>query len=115
MNGMHCEQATFYNTGDDWYTQSFHINLGPQATIAELSMVDYYEFDDKARFDLGFTHVDFMDGTTPRHDDFSDIDAFDSAKYVVRNGMTRIDWAMQLSNCAVSYLLNLYYWDAVTP
>jgi hypothetical protein len=111
---MHLEQRIYYNSDDDWYSQSFHYNLGPTPTIAELQMVDYYEFDDQAKFDLGFTHVEWMDGSTPRHDDFPGIDSFDSPKYVVRMNMTRIDWSMQLANCSASHIINLYYWDWVS-
>lgn len=114
MNGMHCEWWAPYNTGDDWYTTSHHFELGPTPTVAELSLIDYYEFDDKARVDLGFTRVEFLDGGVTRHDDFPDIDSFSAVKIVVRNGMTRIDWSAQVSNCAVSYLVNLFFWNSVS-
>ncbi len=114
MNGMHCEWWWAYNTGGDWYTTSYHYELPPTPTIAELSMIDYFEFDDRAQLDLGFTHIEYLDNGVTRHDDFANIDSFDSTKIVVHNALTRVDWSMQITSCATSHLINLFYWDSVS-
>ena len=114
MNGMHCESHALYTTGGDFYSTSHHYELPPTPTIAQLSMVNDYEFDDQAKFDLGFTRVEFLDGKVTRHANFPDIDSVNPTSIVVQNGMTRVDWGAQVSNCAVSYIVNLFYWSSVS-
>lgn len=114
MNGMHYQYGWASTTGSDDYTASWHYELPPTPTIGELSLGDYFEFDDKAHVDLGFTHVEYLgpQGQTS-HNDYPDIDSFDVQHDVSITNMTRADWAMRVSNCTASFLLNLFFWDSV--
>ena len=44
MNGMHCSSGYLYNLGSDLYSVSKHYELPPTATIVELSLSTYFEF-----------------------------------------------------------------------
>lgn len=57
MNGMYYDYEWAMTTGSDNYTVSWHYELPPTSTIGQLSLSSYYEFDDRAHVDLGFTQV----------------------------------------------------------
>ena len=115
MNGMHCDTSYAYTTGGDEYTASWHYELPPTSTIGQLSLNRYYEFDDKAHVDLGFTHVEYLgpQGQTS-HNDYPDITSADPQLIVGITNMTRADWEIGVSNCWAEWLLNLFYWDNVS-
>ena len=110
---MSCWYYSAWSVGNP-ATVSHHDELPPTSTIAQLSLVDYYEFAGQAHVDLGFTRVEFLDGGgVPRHDDFLSIDDFDSTKLVARNRMIRADYSMQVANCSASYLINYFFWPSI--
>jgi hypothetical protein len=61
MNGMHYFHNYAYNLDSDDYTVSYHWELPPTPTILQLSLTSYYEFDDQAHAQMGFTHVEYLD------------------------------------------------------
>lgn len=112
MNGMHYTHNYAYNTGSDDYTVSSHWELPPTSTILQLSLAGYYEFDDQAHVQIGFTRVEYLDshGVT-RHNDYSEVPEYPTALSI--NGMTRADWEITVSNCWGDYLANFFFWNAV--
>jgi hypothetical protein len=113
MNGMHYQHGYIYNVDSDDYTISHHWELPPTSTILQLSLSTYYEFDDEAHVDLGFTHDEFVDrdGVT-RHDDYDHIPEYPTALSI--SGLTRVDWEITVSNCWADWLLNAFFWDVVS-
>lgn len=114
MNGMHQEQEWAYTTGGDDYTASWQYELPPTPTLAQISLGDYYEFDDQAHVDLGFTSCTYVDqnGVT-RTDNFPDIDQVGATHLFGRNGLASASYAMRVANCAASCVVNLFFWDNV--
>ncbi|WP_292770491.1 hypothetical protein [Nostoc sp. NOS(2021)] len=114
MDGMHSETRWAYTTDSDNYSASFQFELPPTSTIAEISLGGYYEFDDKAHVDIGFTGCSFLDNNgVTRTDSFPDIDRFDSTRVFSRNGLTSASYQIRVSNCAAYSLVNFFYWPAV--
>jgi hypothetical protein len=115
MNGMHQTQAWAYTTGSDDHTASWHFSLSPTSTCAQITLGDFYEFDDKSHVDLGFTSCQFLDASgVTRTDSFPDIDSFDATRVFARNGLARADFAMRVSNCAASCVANFFFWNSVS-
>ncbi len=113
MNGMHYAHNYLYNTGSDDYTVSLHWELPPTSTILQLSLSAYYEFDDQAHVQMGFTHDEYIDSEgIPRHDDYSEIPEYPTALSI--NRLTRADWEITVSNCWADWLLNAFFWDSVS-
>lgn len=113
MNGMHYNHGYAYNTGSDDYTVSYHYELPPNSTILQLSLSSYYEFDDQAHVQTGFTRTEYLDSNgVTRHNDYSEIPEYPTALSV--NRLTRADWEMTVANCWADYLLNAYFWNAVS-
>jgi hypothetical protein len=114
MDWMSYWASWAYNSGSDPYTYSNHWEFPPAPIIAQLSIADYYEFDDQATIELGFTHVEYLAQGAPRHEDWPDIDSWDSPRALGRNSLTRIDWDMRISNCAGFFLINTFAWGSVS-
>jgi hypothetical protein len=76
MNGQHQEQHWAYTIDSDDFSHSGEFRLPPTSALAQISLGDFYEFDDKSHVDAGFTSCDYIDGDgVPRTDNFPDIDA----------------------------------------
>jgi hypothetical protein len=74
MNGMHQEQHWAYNLGSNDFTASHDFELPPTPTLAQVTLGDFYEFDDKSHAELGFTSCVFVDASgVTRTDTFPDI------------------------------------------
>jgi hypothetical protein len=109
---MHCEHWYLWTTGSDDYTQSYHYELPPTPTIVQLSLSNYFEFDDNAHTLMGITHDEYIDGNgVPRHDDYPITPVYPTV--VAINGMTRVDWQFTVSNCWADLLFNAFFWDWV--
>jgi hypothetical protein len=115
MNGMHQEQHWAYTSGSDNYTVSHDYELPPTPTLAQVTLGHFYEFDDKSHVDLGFTSCAYLDenGVT-RPDTFPDIDSFDAVRVFGRNGLVRADFQIRVSNVSASYVVNFFFWGAVS-
>ena len=115
MNGMHYQWNWAYNTGDDFYSRSYDFSTPPKSAILQLSLDNYYEFDDQAAVDLAFTHAEFLDvdGVT-RHKDFPDPDDTDAVPAVSINGLTFVEWGLKIKNCAMEWTMNAYFWNHVS-
>ena len=109
---MHCEWWFGFPFPDsDSFTASYHYELPPTPTIAQLSLVNYSEGDDQSSVTLNFKSVDYLDGAVTRRDDF-DASGYVEPTIVIRNGMARIDWVIE-ANCYVTHMINLFFWDSV--
>jgi len=115
MNGMHQESAWAYTTGSDDYNASYQYQLPPTSTLAQISLGRYFEFDDQAHVDLGFTGCTYLDqnGVT-RTDNFPDIDNFDGVLMFGRNGLASASYQIRVSNCSAACILNFFFWDSVS-
>ena len=114
MNGMQQGSNFAYTTGSDDYSGSFHWELPPRSALGQLSISTYFEFDDEAHVDLGFTHAEYLDNdNVTHHADYPDIDRVDAARTISVNRLTRIEWQMRVSNCVAWFLINLFFWDSV--
>ena len=115
MNGMHQEQYWAYTTGSDMYSVSHQYELPPTPTCAQISLADYYEFDDKSQVDLGFTSCTYVDkdGVT-RNDSFPSIDDFDVTYIFARNGLASATFELSVSNVYAAYIVNFFFWDSVS-
>jgi len=116
MNGMHHRSGYAYEIGGDSYSASWHYELAPKSTLAQLSLTSYFEFDDETKVDLGFTSCQFIDSNgVQRTDSFPDIDLIDGVVHKFgRNKLVRVDWEMRVRDVHASWLLNLFYWDHVS-
>ncbi len=114
MDGMHQETQWAFTTGSDNYSASYLYELAPTPTIAQISLVKYFEFDDEAHVDLGFTSCSFVDqdGVT-RTDTFLDIDHVDNVTAFARNGLVSASYEMRVSNCHAACLVNFFFWPNV--
>lgn len=112
---MHQEQRWAYTTGSDDYTASYDYELPPTATLAQVTLGDFYEFDDQSHVDLGFTSCAYLDedGVT-RTDTFPDIDNLDAVHVFGRNGLVRADFQIRVSNMAAACVVNFFFWDSVS-
>jgi hypothetical protein len=109
---MHYQWGYLYTTDSDDYTVTVHYELPPTPTIAQLSLSEYYEFDDEAHAHLGITHSEFLDSNgVTRTIDYPNIPAYPESISV--NGMTRVDWEMTVSNCWANYVFNAFFWNSV--
>ena len=112
---MHQESRWAFTTGSDNFSSSHTFSLSPTSTLAQISMGAYYEFDDKAHADLGFTGCTFLDkdGVT-RTDSFVDIDDVNAVMMFGRNKLASATYEIRVSNCYVSAILNFFFWDHVS-
>src|SRR5258707_15349093 len=108
MNGMHQEQHWGYTTGSDNQTGSHDFELPPTPTLAQITLCDFYEFDDKSHVYLGFTSCAFLDASGVTHTDtFPNIDEGGvSVRVFGRNGLTRAEFQIGVSNIFASYVVN---------
>jgi len=116
MNGMHHSSGYAYQIGGDWHSASWHYELSPKSTLAQLTLADHYEFDDETKVDLGFTSCEFIDGDGVQHkDSFPDIDQIGGVVHKFgRNKLVRVDWEMRVYDVYSTWLLNLFYWNNVS-
>ncbi len=114
MNGMHYQWNWAYTADDDLYSLSYDFSTSPTPTVLELSLDNYFEFDDQAAVDLAFTHAEFLDenGVT-RHREFPDPDSFDAVPAVSISGLTYVQWGAKIKSCAAEWTMNAYFWDSV--
>jgi hypothetical protein len=114
MNGMHQESAWAYSFDSNDYSASFQYELAPTPTLAQISLAGYFEFDDQAHVDAGFTGCTFLDehGVT-RTESFKDIDYPDAVIVFGRNGLASASYQIRVSNCAARVILNFFFWDRV--
>ena len=110
MNGMHQEQHWAYNLGSNDFTASHDFELPPTPTLAQVTLGDFYEFDDKSHAELGFTSCVFVDASgVTRTDTFPDIDALDAIRVFGRNGLARADFQLRVSNVSASLRGQLFH------
>jgi len=115
MNGQHQEQHWASNTDSDDFSHSGEVRFPPRSTLAQISLGDFYEYDDKSHADIAFTRCNFIDDSgVPRTDDFLDVDALGATHVFARNGLTSAFWEMRISNIAASAVLNFFFWDSVS-
>src|SRR5262249_39218478 len=114
MNGMTFAQWWAYTTDSDDFITTHQFEFPPTSTIAEISLVRYYEFDDQAHVELGFTACSRLDeqGVT-RPETFPDIGAREPVVTFARNGLTSATIGMKVSNCWAICLVNFFFWDSV--
>jgi hypothetical protein len=115
MNGMHQEQAWAYTTDSDNYTPTWQYELPPTNTLVQVSLGDYYEFDDKSHVDLGLISGSYLDSNgVTRQLNFPDIDAFGATHVLAQPGLTSIVYGTKVSNAAMSVVANFFFWDRVS-
>ena len=104
MNGMHQQQSWAYNFDSDNYTASWDWELPPTPTCAQITLADFYEFDDKSHVDLGFSSCQYLDQNgVKRTDTFPDIDSADAVHVFAKMGLVRADFQMRV-----------FFWDNVS-
>lgn len=115
INGMHQEQKWAYTEGSDNYSASYDVEFPPTPTIAQITLADFFEFDDQSHVDLGFTSCSFLDenGVT-RTDTFPDIDDLAAVHVFARNGLVRADYQIRVSNLAAACVVNFFFCEGVS-
>jgi hypothetical protein len=89
MNGMHQEQHWGYTVDSDEQTHSDDYKLPPTPTLAQITVGDFYEFDDKSHANLGFTSCTYLDQNgVPQTDTFPGIHEGGTVHVFGRNGLT---------------------------
>jgi hypothetical protein len=115
MDAMHQEQHWIANPNSDDYSASHHYEFPPTPTLAQITMGDYYEFDDKSHVDLGFISGSFLDSSgVTRPLTYPDIDAFDAVRVIAQPGMASAVYGARASNAAGSYVVNFFFWGEVS-
>lgn len=115
MNGMHHAHYWAYTTGSDDYTVTHQYELAPTSTLAQISLSDFYEFDDQSHADIAFLGCTYLDSSgVTRTDTFPVIDAFDAVHAFGRNGLASATFGIRVSNIAASYIVNFFFWDHVS-
>ena len=115
MNGMHQEQHWAYTTGSDDYLATHEFDLPPTPTLGQISMGDYYEFDDQSHVELAFISGSFLDsdGVT-RPLNFPNIDDFNATRVFAQPGLASATCGLRVSNASGSAVLNFFFWDQVS-
>jgi len=115
MNGMHQEQHWAFTTGSDDFNSTHHFELPPTPTLAQVTLGDFFEFDDKSHVDLGFISGSFLDsdGVT-RPLNFPDIDSLDAVRVFAQPGLVSAVFGTRASNAYGSYVVNFFFWDHVS-
>lgn len=114
MNGMYQTQAWGFAFGSDEYTATYEHSLAPTATLAKLTLADYYEFDDKSYVDLGFVECTYLDKNgVKKTDKFIGIDYFQAVHSLGRNGLINVVWRMHLAHVGASFVADFFFWPSV--
>jgi hypothetical protein len=114
MNGMHHEQHWARTFGSDNYSFTGEYRLPPTPTLAQATLAGYFETDDQAHVDLGFSSCTYIDDSgVPRTDSFPDVDDVGATHVFGRNALTGASWEMRVSNCYAAVVLNFFFWDEV--
>lgn len=114
MKGMQQASAYAWTIESGNYTMSFQYELPPTSTLAQISLATYYEFDNQAHAELGFTECTYVDQNGVTHTDtFPDIDAIDATRMFGRNGLSSASYMLRVSNCYGSAVVNFFFWDSV--
>jgi hypothetical protein len=112
---MHQEQHWAYTTGSDDYSSTHHFELPPTPTLAQVTLGDFFEFDDKSHVDLGFISGSFLDSSgVTRPLNFPDIDALDAVHVFAQPGLASAVYGTKISNASASYVVNFFFWDQVS-
>lgn len=110
------QQASAYawTIGSGDYSVSFQYEFSPTPTLAQMCLSTYYEFDNKAHAELGFTGCTYVDHNGVTYTDtFPDIDAVLATRTFGRNGLTSASYALRVSNSYASAVVNFFFWDSV--
>lgn len=115
MNGMHQEQHWGYTLDSDEQTKSYDFKLPPTPTLAQITVGDFFEFDDQSHANLGFTSCSYLDGNgVTQTDMFPGIHEGGTVHVFGRNNLTSATFQVGVSNIFVSFVVNFFFWDSVS-
>ena len=106
---------TFHaSSGDDWAQSfSFSHDFPAAGAICELSITAANELDDQAGTSLGFLSYTYEDPDGTPHDVSIDYGSRRSA--IGHDRMIRVDWYLRIYEADSAGLLNIFFWESVTP
>jgi hypothetical protein len=115
MDAMHQEQHWILSMDEDDSTLSHHYEFPPTPTLAQITMGDYYEFDDQSHVDLGFISGSYLDSNgVTRPLNYPDIDALDAVRVIAQPGMASAVYGAKAVHAYGSYVVNFFFWGEVS-
>ena len=113
MNGMHQGQGWASAIGGDYYTVSYHYELAPASTLAQLSLSSFSAYDDDAFAWVAFTSCQYLDSLNVLRTDTFDFTTA-APKLLVRNRLVRADFVLNVRDAYASFISNFFFWDNVS-
>jgi hypothetical protein len=115
MNGMHQEEWVVSTSGSDDLKATHHYLLPPTPTCAQITLGDYYEFDDQSHGELGFMFCRYLDSHgLEKTDIFQPVTGYYPTHVFARMNLIYAEFELVASNAFISGVLNFFFWNEVS-
>jgi hypothetical protein len=111
MNGLASAQRMAYTMDDETYGYSWSIEQSPNACFADVTIADFFEFDDESSAKCGIVRYrsrqsDGSDKTTT----LPGLDYFERVHVIYDARLTSVTYRIQVKNASSVALWSISYW-----